>query len=545
MLTRATSDDATTTLTLDAVGNIISQTLHRHHVQKGQSNRLPPITEQTLTHSYDEIGNQTSTTLPDGTILNNLYYGSGHLYNQSLTTTNKTTHELRHSTTNALHQEVLRQHGHNQSHHSAFDYDPMGRLTKQFTSNDSHIIVQKHYHYDNKGQLTHLSAQTRLTHTPINQSHLTRSRHYQRQHQYHYDPIGRLTEHKLTDYPKHTGHTEAFAFDPASNRVPLPQATLGADIPVQVGTQNTHPTHKRPTHLISQNKQISYSYDKHGNIKTKTITPINPKTGESLHQSDNNLSAYKKSIQFTYHPNNELKQTTTITDTGLQVTKTTTTYHYDAFGRRIAKNSQSQTLNKLNQRGALVKHPNTLIHLSKTQKTQHSSTLILWEGNRQLQEYTDNHIYTTIYDQDSFVPVARVVQDRQDSKQIKLHHYHVNHLDTPQELTDDTGDVIWLSYNYAWGGQYEDYYKEQHINGTAIDKDHLQPIKFQGQHFDPETFLHYNRFRYYDSDVGMFIQRDPIGLLGGTNVFQYADNSINWIDPFDLAKFSSQKWGRY
>jgi len=36
----------------------------------------------------------------------------------------------------------------------------------------------------------------------------------------------------------------------------------------------------------------------------------------------------------------------------------------------------------------------------------------------------------------------------------------------------------------------------------------------------------------------MFISRDPIGLLGGNNVFQYAPNPIHWIDPWGLANES-------
>lgn len=39
----------------------------------------------------------------------------------------------------------------------------------------------------------------------------------------------------------------------------------------------------------------------------------------------------------------------------------------------------------------------------------------------------------------------------------------------------------------------------------------------------------------------MFIQRDPIGLLGGFNVFAYAPNPIGWIDPWGL----SFDWGKY
>ena len=63
----------------------------------------------------------------------------------------------------------------------------------------------------------------------------------------------------------------------------------------------------------------------------------------------------------------------------------------------------------------------------------------------------------------------------------------------------------------------------------------MQPIRFQGQSFDVETGLHYNRFRYFDPDLGMFTTRDPIGLMGGSNVFQYAPNPTGWIDPFGLS----------
>ena len=33
----------------------------------------------------------------------------------------------------------------------------------------------------------------------------------------------------------------------------------------------------------------------------------------------------------------------------------------------------------------------------------------------------------------------------------------------------------------------------------------------------------------------MFISRDPIGLLGGVNVYQYAPNPIGWVDPWGLS----------
>jgi len=61
-----------------------------------------------------------------------------------------------------------------------------------------------------------------------------------------------------------------------------------------------------------------------------------------------------------------------------------------------------------------------------------------------------------------------------------------------------------------------------------------QPFRFQGQQFDEETGLHYNRFRYYDPGVGRFVSQDPIGLNGGFNHFTYAPNPIDWSDPWGL-----------
>jgi RHS repeat-associated protein len=63
-----------------------------------------------------------------------------------------------------------------------------------------------------------------------------------------------------------------------------------------------------------------------------------------------------------------------------------------------------------------------------------------------------------------------------------------------------------------------------------------QPFRFQGQQFDEETGLHYNRHRYYDPGIGRFVSQDPIGLLGGSNLFAYAPNPFGWIDPFGLNK---------
>ncbi|GEM_PF-6107935 len=62
-----------------------------------------------------------------------------------------------------------------------------------------------------------------------------------------------------------------------------------------------------------------------------------------------------------------------------------------------------------------------------------------------------------------------------------------------------------------------------------------QPLRLQGQYFDRETGLYYNRFRYYCAVIGSFISQDPLGMLVGENVYSFAPNTLEWIDPLGLA----------
>ncbi|MFP1814168.1 RHS repeat-associated core domain-containing protein, partial [Lonsdalea quercina] len=58
---------------------------------------------------------------------------------------------------------------------------------------------------------------------------------------------------------------------------------------------------------------------------------------------------------------------------------------------------------------------------------------------------------------------------------------------------------------------------------------------------DSESGLCYNRFRYYDPAGGGYISPDPIGVLGGENLYAYAPNPLSWIDPLGLKCWSAAK----
>ena len=58
----------------------------------------------------------------------------------------------------------------------------------------------------------------------------------------------------------------------------------------------------------------------------------------------------------------------------------------------------------------------------------------------------------------------------------------------------------------------------------------LPAIPVTEQYADREAGLHYNFFRYYEPDAGRFVSQDPIGLIGGGNLYLFALNVHGWID---------------
>ena len=94
-------------------------------------------------------------------------------------------------------------------------------------------------------------------------------------------------------------------------------------------------------------------------------------------------------------------------------------------------------------------------------------------------------------------------------------------------MTDKDGNLLWFGNYTGWGRLKE----ETKVTDTAY-----QPFRLQNQYTDRETALHYNFFRYYEPECGRFINQDPIGLMGGTNFYQFAMNALGWIDPLGLSK---------
>jgi RHS repeat-associated protein len=169
----------------------------------------------------------------------------------------------------------------------------------------------------------------------------------------------------------------------------------------------------------------------------------------------------------------------------------TATYKYDAFGRRIEKNVDGHT------------------------------TEFLWQGERLIAESAENRYRSYIYEPGSFRPLAML--DGEGPRKATPFYYQLDHLGTPQELTDYSGEIMWSARYRAYG------------NLAALDVSEIDnPLRFQGQYFDAETGLHYNRHRYYNPGTGRFLTPDPIKLAGGLNNYLYVSNPTGWVDPLGL-----------
>ncbi|VVM74736.1 hypothetical protein PS684_02956 [Pseudomonas fluorescens] len=172
----------------------------------------------------------------------------------------------------------------------------------------------------------------------------------------------------------------------------------------------------------------------------------------------------------------------------------TATYAYDAFGRRIRKTVNGET------------------------------TEFFWQGDHLVAESSENEYRSYVYEPGTFRPLALL--DGKGPKKACPFYYQLDHLGTPQELTDYSGDIV-------WSAQYDAYGKVAAL--TLAGEDYLnQPLRFQGQYFDGESGLHYNRHRYYDPRLGRYLTPDPIKLAGGLNQYQYVPNPTGWVDPLGL-----------
>ncbi len=105
-------------------------------------------------------------------------------------------------------------------------------------------------------------------------------------------------------------------------------------------------------------------------------------------------------------------------------------------------------------------------------------------------------------------------------------------------IYDANGTTV-ARYNYdAWGACTIAY------DNTSIGIANINPIRYRSYYYDAESGWYYLNSRYYDPQVGRFLNVDGIiganGGIMGYNMFAYCDNNpVMYVDPNGLCKHRS------
>ena len=382
-----------------------------------------------------------------------------------------------------------------------FTYDSADRLTGVAYPSGQSI----QYVYNSGGQRTSITDSTGFT---VN---------------YSYDAVGRLSQ--LTNGSG--APIVSYAYDAAGR---LARKTMG---------NGTHTTYAydadgNPLHLINYSSggavlsEFDYSYDALGNR-----TAMNTSSGAWTYgyDADSQITSVVLpggSVQYTYDANgNRVSSSTTsysVNNLNEYTAAGATAYRYDADGNLIAGGGWTYRYDDENR----------LIGMARATDT--------WTyrydgfGNRVAAEH--NGTWTQYLNDPT--GVGNVVAEFDGSGNLVSHYtyglglasavpatgstayYHFDAAGNTAQMTNASGSVV-NSYSYLPFGE-----KLSSTAGVA------NPFTYVGEYgvMDEGSGLYFMRNRWYDPAIGRFVQQDPIGMAGDTNLYRYtANNPLAFVDP--------------
>ena len=340
---------------------------------------------------------------------------------------------------------------------SAYSYMPgkIAQLTKINHSDSGGDVSSFEYSYDLNDNITAL--ETTRSEITVN-SPLA----------YVYDTINQLTS---ATKPQESGN-ETFTYDLIGNRLRKDAETIDS-----IFNDNNQ---------LTNDKTYSYTFDNNGNQLSRT----NLTTGQVR--------------EHTWDYENRLVQ---VIDkpTLMAMPSSTTTYKYDALGRRIEKNVN----------GTITRY--------------------VYSGSNIYLEFDGNNAFKARYIHGDSIDRPYIMERENTAYHDNSYaqqdfFYHADRLGSITELTDFSGEVVQRYVYDSFGNSkiYDD-------NGTLIthtSANYLKnPYENGGRERDPETGYYYHRNRYRNGD--RWLSEDPIGFAGGdSNLYGYAlNNPINFLDP--------------
>ncbi len=382
-------------------------------------------------------------------------------------------------------------------------YDASNRLTKQSWYNAGGVTTMSYAYSTTTGLLSSLNATVQNSSIPVTYT-------YQGANQLRSKAIGSVMT-KAYNFGTSSGYRTALPNfvnyrDPDGNLIYGDYCVYDGNGRIVSIADSGNTSSVRATYGYDQQGQLTsatvggtsytYTYDTAGNIQSKKVgsTTTNYTYGNSAWRDL--LTAYNGG-SITYSGGNPTKYYDGSTFTWTQgrrlatakVGSTNISYTYDMAGVRSSKTVGSTTYDFTTLSGLV------------TRQTGGGKTIdFVYDENNQ--------------------PLAMKYNNT-------LYYYVLNAQGDVVRIVDSSRNTV-ASYTYdPWG-------KIISSSGTLAD---INPLRYRGYYYDSETGFYYLQSRYYDPEIGRFINADSYastdatGLLS-TNMFAYCENDpVNKSDP--------------
>ena len=409
-----------------------------------------------------------------------------------------------------------------------YEYDHAGRCMASTTKNASgNTIASYKYHYDENNNLTSLACSTDgsawqttyvydkdnrpISTTLVNGTVLSNS----------YDAIGRLSSRSIGNI--HTATFSYLAGVNGSETAMLASYQNGSDSAfqynydadgnithIQQGSDHIYYQYDALNQLIrednsSENRSIVYTYDDRGNLLSKVLYPY-AANGAALGTAADTISyAYQSAHQ------GWADQLTSYNGQNIR---------YDASGNPTTYRGYTMTWQGRRLMSA-TNGTNTVSYTYdengiRTQKTVNgTATSYRYHGSVLISQVTGNDKLLFSYDANGNVVAVNYNG---------TYYYYVrNGQGDIVKLIDGNGSAV-VEYSYdSWG-------KSLAVTETlASTLGALNPFRYRGYVYDTETRLYYLQSRYYDPEVGRFLNADIYVSTGqgvlGHNMYAYCGNN--------------------
>ncbi len=299
---------------------------------------------------------------------------------------------------------------------------------------------------------------------------------------YEVDPEGHFESEEKRH---HTNNSRYYTFDGSYRLLDFEEGTLSNGIVFPLIRQGEFEYDPAGNRISADDNGTMTSYTSNALNQYTAIVQgasINP-----LHDANGNLT-YDGSNNYDYDDENRL-----ISVNG----GATASYKYDPLGRRIEKQTASETIK------------------------------FFYDGVKVIEEVDAGGNVVA-----SYVYCNGVDELLTMNRNGNTYYYHEDALGSVIALSDAGGNVV-ERYEYDPYGAAEVLDNSfNSLPASTVDN----PYTFTSGRYDAETGLMFFRSRYYDSKTGRFISRDPIGTWGDAvnmgNAYTYVGNDpVSNIDP--------------